>query len=132
MIEKIKKEKVNAIKTKNEMMKKVTTILIGELQRTKKLEQFSDGEIVGMVWKLIKEERDKMTKMKVDIVDNDYINCLKSFIPNIVSEKEIIDFIKTIDISSLKNKMQIVGMVKKKFGENNIDSEIVKSIIERI
>lgn len=132
MIEKIKKEKVNAIKTKNETKKKVTSILIGELQRTKKLEQFSDDEVVSQIWKLIKEERDKMAKMKVEIVDNEYIICLKSFIPNIVSEKEITDFIKTIDISKLKNKMQIVGMVKKKFGENNIDTEIVKSIIERI
>ena len=51
---------------------------------------------------------------------------------HLFSDSVIEEFIKTIDTSKLKNKMQIVGMVKKKFGENNVDTEIVKSVIERI
>lgn len=52
----------------------------------------------------------------------------KKYIPEKISEEEIKDYIDTIDFSSLKNKMQAVGIVKKHFG-SKVDGKMVSNLI---
>lgn len=132
MIKKIKEARIKAIKEKNESMKTVTSIILGELQRTRKLEEYSDSEVSTMIWKLIKEEGDRLSKSNQIVEDNEYIKNLKFFLPELISVDRIKEFVNNIDLEALKNKMQIIGMVKKYFGENNIDVEIVKSILKEL
>jgi uncharacterized protein YqeY len=53
----------------------------------------------------------------------------KSYMPKMVSEDEIKNFIATIDFSKFKNKMQAVGVVKNHFG-TCVDGKLVSSIIQ--
>lgn len=77
--------------------------------------------------------------LRKDFVDNEqyyYPDTLKAnlefidrFIPRQASEDEIREFLKTVDFSSLKSKMQAIGLVKDHF-DGNVDGDTVKSIVE--
>ncbi len=54
----------------------------------------------------------------------------ESYLPKKATEEEIRDFLSTVDFSSLKNKMQAIGLAKKHFGtaaDGALIGEIVKS-----
>ena len=55
----------------------------------------------------------------------------ESYLPKQVSREEVLAFITNIDFSTLSNKMQAVGIVKKHFG-NTVDGKMVGDIIKNI
>ena len=54
-----------------------------------------------------------------------------SYIPEKVSEEELLGFIKTIDFSKFKNKMQGIGIVQKPFG-TAVDGKVVSKLIQTL
>ncbi len=55
----------------------------------------------------------------------------ESYLPEKATRQELLEFITTIDFSSLKNKMQAVGMTKKHFG-TAADGKLIMEIVQNI
>lgn len=58
----------------------------------------------------------------------EFVALCDEILPQEASEEDIRKFLKTVDFSALKNKMQAVGMVNKHFN-GNVDGNLVKSIV---
>jgi len=64
------------------------------------------------------------------VPDEVYISILKQYIPQPISEEELLMWISNhIDFSSLKNKMQAIGIIKNHFG-TKADGKMISSIIK--
>ncbi len=122
----IKNDLMQAMKTKDEDLKRTLRVLIGELQRTNhKIELLSDKAVVGTIRSLLKAEN-------MGSEDEQYFNILRTYLPKQLNEQEIKTWIiNNVDFSQLKNKMQAVGMVIKQFG-GLVDGKSVKSIVQKI
>lgn len=58
----------------------------------------------------------------------DFVELCESILPQEASEEDIRNFLKTVDFSGLKNKMQAVGLVNKHFN-GNVDGNLAKNIV---
>jgi len=118
--EKIKQDLVNAIKTKSDRLTDLRVIL-GEIQRapTKNL---PDDEVIKILKRLEK------TTMEMGN-DEEFLQMLRSYIPEMVGAEEIRAWIEeNIDFLQLKNKLQAVGITKKYFGETAV-GQLIKDIV---
>ncbi len=122
----IKNDLMQAMKTKDEDLKRTLRVLIGELQRTNhKIELLSDKAVTGTIRSLLKAEN-------MGSEDKQYFNILRTYLPKQLNEQEIKTWIvNNVDFSQLKNKMPAVGMVIKQFG-GLVDGKSVKSIVQKI
>ena len=108
--------------------KAALNVIVGEMQRqlTKDL---TDPQVVAILKKLVKYEEERL-KHCVSGTITKYLEVLKSYLPEQVTEEEVIAWIKNnVVFSTLKNKMQAVGLVTKHFGPK-VDGQTVKRIIE--
>lgn len=91
--EKIKEMRMNAIKSKDESLKGVLTVLLGEVDRVKHSSGTSDDVIVSVVQKMVKNANEtiKICKSKnVESPESIYlISVLDNFRPKTLSEVEI-------------------------------------------
>jgi uncharacterized protein YqeY len=123
---KLKNELKDAIKAKDELLKNTIRLIMGELARKDKKE-FSDDEIISIIRKMIKNEKETLSANNQET--SDYLSLLETYIPKQVSEEEIIDWIKdNIDFTSYKNKMQAMGPIMKHFG-TTAEGNTVKQIL---
>ena len=124
--EKLKSELKDAMKAKDEPLKNTIRLIMGELARQNKKE-FSDDEIIAIVRKMIKNEKETLSATDQD--SSEYLEILETYIPKQVSEEEIIAWIKSnIDLGGYKNKMQAMGPIMKHFG-TTAEGNIVKQIL---
>lgn len=57
------------------------------------------------------------------------VNFLNKYLPQEASEDDIRDYLNNIDMNSLGNKNQAIGMAKKYFN-GNVDGKLVASIVQ--
>jgi uncharacterized protein YqeY len=62
-----------------------------------------------------------------DTLTSTKIKIAQKYLPKQVSDDEIIAFVKTIDMSQFKNKMQAMGLIMKQF--KGLDGNIAKRIL---
>jgi uncharacterized protein YqeY len=121
----IKKNITEAIIQKDEEKKNALRILLGEINRKEK--NITNDQIISIIKKLIKDEKE--TLKYNNKTSSKFIQILEEYIPKQLSINEIVQWIDSnVDFSKLKNKMQVIGMLKKEFGEK-IDGNIVRNII---
>lgn len=126
---KLKNELKESIKSKNEILKNTIRLIMGEMARQNKKE-FSDDEIISIIKKMIKNEKETNLAKKQDT--SEYLEILETFLPKQVSQDMIINWIKTnIDFSQYKNKMQAMGPIMKHFG-STADGNVVKNILLKL
>lgn len=82
-----------------------------------------DGKSASEVKKLVS---DKIQQLG-DNLTSYLIEIGQSYLPKQASEEEIINFIKTIDMSKFKNKMQAMGLIMKEFP--GCDGTFAKNIL---
>ncbi len=130
MLAQIKTVMKEAIKSNNSPMKMATRMVIGEIPRLNKLanQEPTNAEVTKIIKGLIKSER--MVVEYSGSGSSPYLESLESLLPKTVGRDSILSFINTVDVSKLKNKMQLISIVKKHFGEENVDSAEVKDIVE--
>lgn len=90
----------------------------------------TDDQVTKIIVKLIKSETEVLKLKGGSVTESPYINLLKKYLPVMAGESEIIDYIQTnIDFSTLRNKMQAVGLVNKYFG-SGVDGKMVAKIVQ--
>lgn len=130
MQEKIKKDLTLAMKARDEEMKGTLRIIMGEFGRAEKKE-LSDEEVVKVIRKLIKSERETLEQAGKP-GDNRYIEILESYLPQMAADDEIRQWIRdNIDFSAYKNKMQAMRDIMAHFG-SRADGNQVKAILQEI
>ena len=96
--------------------------------RPKKAEEITDGDIVGIIQKLVKSEN-TVLELKQEVA-SDYLEILESYLPGMATKEEIVVWIEeNIDFTEFKSPMQAMGPIMKHFGKL-ADGKMVKQILQ--
>lgn len=116
-----------AMKAKDEARVSALRVMLGEFQRQEKKE-LDDGEVVAIIRKLIKAERETLDR--TGQATSPYLEIIESYQPRQAGEEEIRNWIAAnIDFSQLKNKMQAMRPIMAHFG-SAADGDTVKKVLE--
>lgn len=126
--EQIKKDLMLAMKEKDEEKKGALRIIIGEFARAEN-KTLSDDEVIRVIKKLIKSERETMGHAGVQ-EDSRYIEILEAYTPQAATDAEIRQWIDAnVDFSQYKNKMMAMRDILAHFG-SRADGNRVKEILQ--
>ena len=118
-----------SIKNRDTARTGAVRILIGEFQRQPEKE-LSDEQVVGIIKKLVKSERELLAASGQDT--SDFIDVMQGYLPQQASEDEIREWIQeNIDFSIFNNKMQAMKPIMAHFGRS-ADGNVVKNILQTI
>jgi uncharacterized protein YqeY len=96
--------------------------------RPKKAEEITDGDIIGIIQKLVKSENTVLEAKKQET--SDYLEILESYLPRMATTEEIVAWIKdNIDFTEFKSPLQAMGPIMKHFGKL-ADGQLVKQILQ--
>jgi uncharacterized protein YqeY len=118
-----------SIKTNDMLTRESLKVVLGELQRQSK-KVLEDVEVIQILKKLEKNELEFIKA--AGCAETDYLKLLQFYLPHMVSDSDIVKWIEAnVDFTSLKNKMQAVGIVMKHFGPS-AEGNRVKELIQEI
>ena len=121
----IKSDLTGAIKAKDEEKKDTLRVILGEFSRLDKKE-LSDDEVVKILKKLIKSEKEMLEKKGAED-DSTFIRVIENYLPQMATQEEIAEWIEQhVDFSEFKNKMQAMGLIMKHFGATADGNEVKK------
>lgn len=128
--ERLKDDLKVAMKTRNDTQKETLRVVIGEMARSDK-KTFSDDEVVGILKKLIKSEKELLSKSS-QADTSPFIEVLEGYLPKMATEDEIREWIgANIDFGAYKNKMQAMGTIMAHFGAS-ADGNLVKRVLQAL
>ena len=127
--EQIKKDLAVAMKAKDEETKNALRVIMGEFGRQENKE-LSDEEVIRIVKKLIKSEKEMLEKSGQG-ASSPFIDVINAYLPQMATPEEIHQWITAnIDFSAYKNKMQAMGAIMAHFGSsadgNTVKQELLK------
>lgn len=126
--DKLKQDLKTAMKSRNESAKDALRVVMGELARLDK-KQFEDDEIVKIIKKLIKSEKELLEKSGQG-ERSPFIDIIEAYLPKMATEAEIRHWIAAnVDFSAYKNKMQAMSAIMAHFG-SSADGNVVKQILQ--
>lgn len=115
-----------AMKAKDSERIGAIRIVLGEFARQPDKE-LSDEQVIGIVKKLVKSERELLAAKKEG--DSEYMKILSEYLPAQAGEKEIREWIAAnIDFTNLGNKMQAMKPIMQHFG-SSADGNLVKKVL---
>lgn len=142
MLEKIQNDIVNAMKAKDALKLSTLRLLKGaiDLEKiNKRLETLSDEDIYVIIGKQIKTRKESIVEFekgnRKDLIDktNEEIKILSSYMPEMLSEEEIINIIdetiSLINATSIKDMGSVMREVSPKL-KGKADMSLVSSIIK--
>jgi len=119
-----------AMKAKDTARKDAIRVVMGEMARSDKKE-FSDEEIVRILKKLIKSEKEMLEKSSRG-ESSAFIDIIEAYLPQMATEEEIRVWIEAnVDFSVYKNKMQAMGAIMAHFG-SSADGSQVKRVLQEM
>ncbi len=125
---KIKDDLKSAMKDRDEERKSALRVIMGEMARLDKKE-FSDDEIINILKKLVKSEKEMLTKSGQGKTSA-FITVIEDYLPQMAGEAEIRQWIEAnVDFKRFKNKMQAMGMIMGHFGAS-ADGNLVKKVLQ--
>lgn len=103
-------------------------ILMGEFARQPE-KVLSDEQVIAIVKKLIKSERELLAAQKQE--GSSFLTIMEEYLPKQASEEEIYEWVKkNIDFSSYGSKMQAMKPIMQHFG-SAVDGNTVKKVLQR-
>ena len=124
--ESLKKDLISAMKAKDTERTGAIRILMGEFARQRE-KTLDDGEVIAIIKKLIKSERELLSAQKLE--DSAFLHIMEEYLPQQASEEQIAAWINdNIDFSSFGNKMQAMKPIMAHFG-SSVDGNTVKKIL---
>lgn len=111
-------------------LKYATRMILGEVGRMDlKAGEFpSDEQMISLIKKMIKSEKECIEMGKGD---QDYIDILSRYVPKNLSESDVLEWVKNNEniVANLKNKNQVIGLLKKEFGDI-IDGKMIANMVK--
>jgi hypothetical protein len=103
-------------------------ILMGEFARQPE-KVLSDEQVIAIVKKLIKSERELLAAQKQE--GSPFLTIMEEYLPKQASEQEVYAWVKeNIDFSAFGNKMQAMRPVMQHFG-SAVDGNVVKKVLQQ-
>jgi uncharacterized protein YqeY len=126
----IKKDLVSAMKAKDIEKKSILRVIMGEFGRQAS-KTITDAEVVGIIKKLIKSEKEVLVQSGKVPTDR-FIDVAEAYLPKLADEDEIKAWIATnVDFSKFNNKMQAMKPIMAHFGAA-ADGNLVKKILQQM
>jgi len=141
--EKLKADLKNAMRNRDEGVRNAIRQVISEFpkltvpitlesgkksSRLKKSDEITNDDIIGIIGGLLKSEKTVLEAKNEPT--SEYLQTLEAYMPKMVSEDEIVEWIKAnIDFAQFKNKMQAMGIIMKQFGKT-ADGKMVNDILK--
>ncbi len=125
---KIKEDLKTAMKARDDDKKNALRVIMGEMAR---LDQkvFSDEEIIKILKKLVKSEKEMLDKSGQGET-SPFITIIEEYLPKMAGEAEIREWIAAnVDFGAYKNKMQAMGSIMAHFGAS-ADGNLVKKVLQ--
>jgi uncharacterized protein YqeY len=122
-----------AMKAKDAERCNAIKMVLGEIPRLnkKKDEKVTEEDINKIITKLIKSEIVMLEYSGLDESKSEYLNTLKGFLPKMMSEKEIEEWIlDKIDLSAYNNPMQAMKSIMKEL-KGKADGNVVRNVLTR-
>ena len=117
---------IDNYKTGNSKISSTLKFVIAEIQRDPN-KNYSDENVVLVINKICKDFKENKW---VDYAEE--ISYLESnFLPKKVTDTEILEYLSSINILSLKNKFMAVGLATKYFPVGTIDASHVKELVNK-
>ena len=127
--DRLKSDLKAAMKAKDAARKDAIRVVMGEMARADQKE-FTDDEIVRILKKLIKSEKEMLAKSSQG-ESSAFIETIAAYLPQMATEEEIGRWIEAnIDFSAYKNKMQAMGAIMAHFG-SSADGNVVKQVLQQ-
>lgn len=112
---------------------------INKEEKEKKIE-LSDSEVIKIIKSMIKRNKDSFNQFKAaarnDLADKEKkeMELLNRYLPKVMNENEteeiVLNTIKTLSLTNIKEMGKAMGDIKKNHGDN-IDMSIVSSLIKK-
>ncbi|GAB6192922.1 GatB/YqeY domain-containing protein [Desulfocastanea catecholica] len=103
-------------------------ILMGEFARQPE-KVLSDEQVIAIVKKLIKSERELLAAQKQE--SSPFLTIMEEYLPKQASEEEIFAWVeKNIDFSAYGSKMQAMKPIMQHFG-SAVNGNVVKKVLEK-
>jgi uncharacterized protein YqeY len=126
----LKDDLKTAMKARDEAKKDALRVIMGELARLDK-KQFADDEVIRILKKLIKSEKEMLEKSGQGETSA-FIDIIDAYLPKLATEDEIRQWIGAhVDFSAYKNKMQAMGAIMAHFGAA-ADGNTVKRVLQNL
>lgn len=129
------KELANTAKEGVTIRRNNIKFLVGQFQRVAKNKEkiVEDSEAIKIIKNLYTSMKEiTLPSLRKDGYEYfeaiDFIVLCEEILPKEATEEDIRNFLKTVDFSGLKSKMQAVGMATKHFN-GNVDGNLVKTIV---
>jgi len=129
--EKVRQDLKQAMINKDDAKKSTLRMVIGEIPRLNKNagEKPTDKEIESIIRKLIKSETQALGLAKENVRDSLYINVLNEYLPKMMSEQEIEDWIAgNITLEDYNPRMKAMGVIMKAL-KGKADGNTVKKML---
>ncbi|MEE8541013.1 MAG: GatB/YqeY domain-containing protein [Desulfobacterales bacterium] len=127
--EQIKADLKSAMKARDDDKKSTIRVILGEFSRAEKKE-LSDDEVIKVLQKLIKSEKEVLEKKGED--SSSFIEIIATYLPQMATDDEIVAWIQeNIDFAQFKNEMQAMGPIMKHFGAL-ADGNRVKELLQNM
>lgn len=131
LIEKIKKDLTEAMKNGNDVQKMALRMIMGEIPRLnlKAGQVANDEQILSIIKKLIKSEKMTLSYSGQDEALSEYINILEGYLPQMMTQDEIIAWIKeNIDMENFNPPVKAMGMIMKEL-KGKADGQLVRDLL---
>lgn len=137
MIEKLKQDRLQAMKDKNETMKNVISIILTNIQMKEKegkQHELTDADIIKIIEKEIKQIQDTISYLKYENQikeENIKLDYLQKFLPEEMSEEEVVKALVVIleqngvEKTDIKNVMKLAK-------ENELPMKIVAKVVKTL
>jgi uncharacterized protein YqeY len=89
LYEKIKTDRLNAMKAKDENRKRILSVLVGEIDRCRGTKELSDDVVIASVKKLVKAAKDTIQMVGPDASTTSDLVVLEAYLPKELSESDI-------------------------------------------
>jgi hypothetical protein len=128
MQESLKEDLKVAMKARDTDRTGAIRILMGEFARQPE-KVLSDEQVIAIVKKLIKSERELLAAQKQE--GSPFLTIMEEYLPKQASEQEVYAWVKeNIDFSAFGNKMQAMRPIMQHFG-SAVDGNVVKKVLQQ-
>ncbi len=126
--ESLREELKVAMKARDTERTGAIRILMGEFARQPE-KVLSDEQVIAIVKKLIKSERELLAAQKQE--GSPFLTIMEEYLPKQASEEEIFAWVKqNIDFSAYGSKMQAMKPIMQHFG-SAANGNVVKKVLEK-
>lgn len=132
LLDMIKADLKKAMMMRDEDKKNTLRLILGEVPRLNKKanETITDGEIEGIIRKLIKSETIVLEASNSDKNESIYIQTLEGYLPQMMPFLDIINWVvNNIEIDNYDPKIKAMGVIMKQL-KGKADGKMVRQVLE--